>query len=65
MLAYWCILDSGELYDSAQGTAFLVLWVALSLWLANCYFAYNSLRFPALLPFFNASSPSRGKHDGR
>jgi hypothetical protein len=27
-----------------------------SLWLANCYFAHNSLRFPALLPFFNASS---------
>src|SRR5215469_4639820 len=26
------------------------------LWLANCYFAHNSLRFPALLPFFNASS---------
>ena len=24
--------------------------------LANCYFARNSLRFPALLPFFNASS---------
>ena len=32
-------------------------------WLANCYFAHNSLRFPALLPFFNASSPSRGKHE--
>ena len=28
----------------------------LGLWLANCYFAHNSLRFPALLPFFNASS---------
>jgi hypothetical protein len=27
-------------------------------WLANCYFAHNSLRFPALLPFFNASSRS-------
>ena len=27
-----------------------------TLWLANCYFADNSLRFPALLPFFNASS---------
>jgi hypothetical protein len=26
------------------------------MWLANCYFAHNSLRFPALLPFFNASS---------
>jgi hypothetical protein len=26
------------------------------LWLASCYFAHNSLRFPALLPFFNASS---------
>ena len=26
------------------------------LWLANCYFAHNSLGFPALLPFFNASS---------
>src|SRR3974390_650644 len=25
-------------------------------WLANCYFAHNSLRFSALLPFFNASS---------
>ena len=24
-------------------------------WLANCYFAHNSLRFPVLLPFFNAS----------
>jgi hypothetical protein len=24
--------------------------------LANCYFAHNSLRIPALLPFFNASS---------
>ena len=24
--------------------------------LANCYFAHNSLGFPALLPFFNASS---------
>ena len=24
--------------------------------LANCYFAHNSLRFPALLLFFNASS---------
>jgi len=24
--------------------------------LANCYFAHTSLRFPALLPFFNASS---------
>ena len=35
------------------------------LWLANCYFAHNSLRFSALLTFFNASSPSRGKHDGR
>jgi hypothetical protein len=21
----------------------------------NCYFVHNSLRFPALLPFFNAS----------
>ena len=29
---------------------------ATTLWLANCYFAHNSLRFPALLPFFNASS---------
>src|SRR5260370_28921930 len=28
----------------------------LNLWLANCYFAHNSLRFPAPLPFFNASS---------
>ena len=28
----------------------------LDLCLANCYFAHNSLRFPALLPFFNASS---------
>jgi transposase InsO family protein len=28
----------------------------LHLWLANCYFAHNSLRFPALRPFFNASS---------
>jgi putative transposase len=28
----------------------------LNLWLANCYFAHNSLPFPALLPFFNASS---------
>src|SRR5215472_356690 len=27
-----------------------------SLWMANCYFAHNFLRFPALLPFFNASS---------
>ena len=27
-----------------------------TVWLANCYFADNSLRFPALLPFFNASS---------
>ena len=27
-----------------------------SLWLANCYFAHNSLGFSALLPFFNASS---------
>ena len=27
-----------------------------SLWLANCYFAHNSLRFSALLSFFNASS---------
>ena len=26
------------------------------LWLANCYFPHNSLRFAALLPFFNASS---------
>jgi hypothetical protein len=26
---------------------------AIDLWLANCYFAHNSLRFPALLPFFN------------
>jgi hypothetical protein len=25
--------------------------------LANCYFAHNSLGFPALLPFFNASFP--------
>jgi hypothetical protein len=25
-------------------------------WLANCYFAHNSLQFPSLLPFFNASS---------
>ncbi len=25
------------------------------MWLANCYFAHNSLRFPVLLPFFNAS----------
>jgi len=25
-------------------------------WLTNCYFAHNSLRFPALLPFLNASS---------
>ena len=38
---------------------------AENLWLANCYFAHNSLRFPALLTFFNAPSPSRGKHDGR
>ena len=28
----------------------------LQVWLANCYFARNSLRFPALLPFFKASS---------
>ena len=26
------------------------------LWLANCYLAHDSLRFPVLLPFFNASS---------
>ena len=26
----------------------------ISLWLANCYFAHNSLRFPALLPFWDA-----------
>ena len=32
-------------------------WDEHLLWLANCYFAHNSLRFPALLPFFNASSP--------
>ena len=32
--------------------------------LANCYIAHNSLRFPALLPFFNASSgrPFRPLH---
>src|SRR5260370_32541279 len=28
---------------------------AVGVWLANCYFAHNSLRFPVLLPFFNAS----------
>ena len=27
-----------------------------SMWLANCYFVHNSLRFPVLLLFFNASS---------
>ena len=36
----------------------------LHLWLANCYFAHNSLRFSALLPFLNASSrrPFRPLH---
>jgi len=29
---------------------------SVDLCLANCYFAHNSLRFPARLPFFNASS---------
>jgi hypothetical protein len=33
----------------------IIKFVPLYLWLANCYFAHNSLRFPALLPFFNAS----------
>ena len=33
-----------------------VHFLRVNVWLANCYFAYNSLRFPALLPFFNASS---------
>src|SRR5499425_805185 len=36
------------------GIAGLVLPCAI-LWVANCYFAHNSLRFPVLLPFFNAS----------
>jgi hypothetical protein len=26
------------------------------LWLANCYFAHDSLGFPVLLPFFNGQS---------
>ena len=34
------------------------------LWLANCYFAHNSLEFPVLLGFCDARSPSRGKRDG-
>jgi hypothetical protein len=31
-------------------------------WLANCYFAHNSLRFPALLPFFNAGWVEGKRH---
>jgi hypothetical protein len=37
----------------------------LNLSLANCYFAHDSSGFPILLLFFDAQSPSRGKHDGR
>jgi hypothetical protein len=32
-------------------------WIESHLWLANCYFVHNSLRFAVLLPFFNASFP--------
>ena len=50
----WHVLpidSNGRIAHAARDIA------AYSLWLANCYFAHNSLRFPALLPFFNASSP--------
>ena len=65
-LSSWDRILAGWMALLVRPTRLLRSAIALKLWLTNCYFAHNSLRFPALLPFFNASSrrpfhpPTRG-----
>jgi hypothetical protein len=50
---YWLASSDGGIFAFGDAHLFGSM-EGLDLWLANCYFAHNSLRFPALLPFFNA-----------